>query len=91
MKQKRQRVLYPVVFLQALLVTDLIIEAVVAFFIFVWLISLVFGRPVANGYEIDGVAAGLPLLLTVGYFFGMHAYLGGTLSEKFNRWIASRR
>ena len=86
----KKRILYPQWQLQIMLAIDSVLECVIAFFVFLQLVGMVLGNPVMNGVEVRGWAAALPPLMVVAYFVFMYKH-GGTVSMRFNRWLASRR
>ena len=87
----KQRVLFPQWLLQVVLVYDSVLEVIVAFFVSVELVDIVFGKAVSNGVEIYGWAAALPPLMVIVYFVVMYKYFGGTIAMRLGRWLASRR
>jgi uncharacterized integral membrane protein len=66
-------------------VTAFIIDLIVSFVVFTYLVALATGHATSNGFSLSGWQAGLPVLLVFVYFIVMDNYLGGTLAKRLFR------
>ena len=87
----QQKPLFPEWFLQANLIYDTIVEAVLIFILSIGLTDILFGNAIPQGFNIYEPAAILPFLVLAGYFAAMHKIFNGTVARRLNNRLRKAR